>query len=62
MYHPAWHEPTLASLVDFSSASRGTGRGNTVGEQLAGHADLTTTLRYMHPSPAATEDAIRVSP
>ena len=27
---------------------------------MAGHADLTTTQRYMHLSPAATEDAIRL--
>ena len=27
---------------------------------VAGHADLTTTQRYMHLSPAATEDAIRL--
>jgi hypothetical protein len=26
----------------------------------AGHADLSTTQRYMHLSPAATEDAIRL--
>ena len=28
--------------------------------KLAGHADLLTTQRYMHLSPAATEDAIRL--
>ena len=28
--------------------------------ELAGHADLATTQRYMHVSPAATEDAIRL--
>lgn len=27
---------------------------------VAGHADLSTTQRYMHLSPAATEDAIRL--
>jgi hypothetical protein len=27
---------------------------------LAGHADLSTTQRYMHLSPAATEGAIRL--
>jgi len=27
---------------------------------LAGHADLTMTQRYMHLSPAALEDAIRL--
>jgi integrase len=28
-------------------------------QELAGHADRSTTQRYMHLSPAATEDAIR---
>lgn len=27
-------------------------------QELAGHADLTTTMRYMHLSPAARADAI----
>ena len=29
-------------------------------QELAGHADLATTQRYMLLSPAATEDAIRL--
>jgi hypothetical protein len=27
-------------------------------QELAGHADLTTTMRYMHLSPAARVDAV----
>ena len=29
-------------------------------QEIAGHADRSTTQRYMHLSPAATEDAIRL--
>ena len=29
-------------------------------QELAGDADLSTTQRYMHLTPAATEDAIRL--
>lgn len=29
-------------------------------QELAGHADLTTTMRYMHLSPAARDSAIRL--
>jgi len=29
-------------------------------QEMAGHADLTTTLRYMHLSPAARDSAIRL--
>jgi hypothetical protein len=29
-------------------------------QQLAGHADLSTTMRYMHLSPAAVDSAIRL--
>jgi hypothetical protein len=29
-------------------------------QNLAGHADLSTTQRHMHLSPAATEDGIRL--
>jgi Phage integrase family len=37
-------------------------RGRTPGaiQKLAGHRDLVTTQRYMHPSPAAVESAIRL--
>ena len=29
-------------------------------QELAGHADLTTTMRYMHLSPGARQDAIHL--
>ena len=29
-------------------------------QELAGHADLTTTMRYMHLSPVAWQDAIHL--
>jgi hypothetical protein len=29
-------------------------------QELAGHADLSTTLRYMHLSPAAKDTAVRL--
>jgi len=29
-------------------------------QELAGHQNLTTTQRYMHPSPAALDSAIRL--
>ena len=29
-------------------------------QELAGHADLTTTMRYMHLSPASLQQAIRL--
>ena len=32
----------------------------TESDKRPGHADLSTTQRYMHLSPAATEDAIRL--
>jgi hypothetical protein len=40
--------------------SRLTGAHSSSELELAGHADLSTTQRYMHLSPAATEDAIRL--
>jgi hypothetical protein len=36
------------------------GRSGAGHPELGGHADLSTTQRYMHLSPAATEDAIRL--
>jgi len=39
-------------LPDGTAVTRDPGTG--------GHADLSTTQRYMHLSPAATEDAIRL--
>jgi hypothetical protein len=35
-------------------------QSRAIHELAAGHADLSTTQRYMHLSPAATEDAIRL--
>ena len=29
-------------------------------QELAGHADLSNTMRYMHPSPASLDQAIRL--
>ena len=36
------------------------GASATAIQELAGHKDLTTTQMYMHLSPAALEDAIRL--
>jgi integrase len=41
-------------------ASRDERRAARTIQELAGHADLSTTQRDMHLSPAATDDAIRL--
>ncbi len=50
-FSPAAH--LLLALGDAGGASEGI-------QELAGHADLSTTQRYMHLSPAAIESAIRL--
>jgi hypothetical protein len=46
---------SVRAVVDGRQEARG-----GLPQELAWHADLTTTQRYMHLSPAATEDAIRL--
>jgi integrase len=40
------------------AAQKAAGLQSKAIQELAGHADLTTTMRYMHLAPAARQDAI----